>query len=79
MLITNQVQARNVMKRRSIRHKSLRKCAICGKEGPLEVDHIIPKDKGGSDHILNLQYLCRKCNAKKGSKLNYNPDLQEVE
>lgn len=60
---------------KNIRHKSVRKCVICGKEGPLEVDHIFPKSKGGSDHILNLQYLCRKCNAKKGTKLEWTPTL----
>ena len=34
----------------------------------LEVDHIVPKSKGGSDEYDNLQLLCRPCNSNKGSK-----------
>jgi len=31
----------------------------------LEVDHIIPKNQGGSDDLCNLQSLCFRCNAAK--------------
>ncbi len=32
-------------------------------------DHIIPKSKGGGEHIDNFQTMCCKCNSKKGNKL----------
>ena len=33
-----------------------------------EVDHIIPRDSGGQDHIENLQLLCGHCNRVKGNR-----------
>ena len=32
------------------------------------VDHIVPKSRGGTDHIDNLQLLCNFCNSKKGNR-----------
>ena len=34
----------------------------------LEVDHIIARNKGGTDHIENLQMLCGNCNRVKGDR-----------
>ena len=34
----------------------------------LEVDHIIARTKGGTDHIENLQLLCGNCNSIKGDR-----------
>jgi 5-methylcytosine-specific restriction endonuclease McrA len=46
-----------------------RTCAYCGKTGvPLEVDHIVPKSRGGTDRVSNLTIACRNCNLKKGDQ-----------
>lgn len=46
-----------------------RKCTYCSKEGvPLQVEHIQPRAKGGSDRVSNLCLACEKCNQKKGTK-----------
>ena len=34
----------------------------------MTVDHIVPKAKGGTDHIENLQLLCGACNSKKHTR-----------
>jgi diadenosine tetraphosphate (Ap4A) HIT family hydrolase/5-methylcytosine-specific restriction endonuclease McrA len=44
------------------------RCELCGASGEdraLEVDHIVPRNAGGSDDLSNLQALCYSCNAMK--------------
>jgi len=46
-------------------------CQKCGRqasEARLEVDHIIPVSKGGTDEDSNLQTLCFECNRGKGGE-----------
>jgi 5-methylcytosine-specific restriction endonuclease McrA len=46
-----------------------RTCAYCGVTNiPLQVEHIHPKAKGGSNRISNLCLACEKCNIKKGTQ-----------
>ncbi len=46
-----------------------RKCSYCNaREVPLEVEHIVPKSRGGSNRINNLTLACRSCNEKKGNR-----------
>jgi len=46
-----------------------RKCAYCRKtDVPLEVEHIVPKSRGGSDRVSNLTISCHECNQKKGNQ-----------
>jgi len=47
------------------------KCVYCeGKKGDpvLEIDHVIPTSRGGSDKISNLVIACKTCNQQKGSR-----------
>lgn len=44
------------------------KCAWCGSTDKLEVDHITPHSKGGSDELENLQCLCETCNRSKNNR-----------
>lgn len=45
-----------------------RKCAYCGAENvPLEIDHIHPHSRGGSDRVSNLTLACVHCNRHKGN------------
>ena len=46
-------------------------CAGCATHFPfrvMDVDHILPRSRGGTDHPDNLQLLCSGCNRSKGGK-----------
>ncbi|WP_273634034.1 RNA-guided endonuclease IscB [Streptomyces muensis] len=46
-----------------------RACAYCGtSDVPLQVEHIQPRARGGSDRISNLTLACAPCNAEKGAR-----------
>jgi 5-methylcytosine-specific restriction endonuclease McrA len=46
-----------------------RKCAYCdAQDVPLEIDHIHPRSKGGSDRVSNLTLACRPCNQRKANR-----------
>ena len=52
------------------RHEFLKgkKCTACGSTENLTVDHIDPKNFGGTDDIENLGPLCQSCNSQKRDK-----------
>ena len=57
----------------ALNDKGLYECAICKKAFsnriPLQIDHIIPMNKGGKTTEDNLQVLCRQCNGLKSDSL----------
>lgn len=58
-----------------------RECTYCAKKNiPLQIEHIHPLSKGGSNRVSNLCLACSKCNQKKGNQpieefLNKKPSL----
>lgn len=54
--------------RQKVLNKHLSKCAICGSDEHIEIDHIIPISLGGKSALENLQCLCMTCNRSKHNK-----------
>ena len=53
--------------------KHKRTCVYCGKTNvPMQIDHIVPRSRGGLDNVSNLTLACSRCNQRKG-----NMPLQE--
>tara|TARA_B100001105_G_C21973160_1_gene265798 strand:- start:58 stop:480 length:423 start_codon:yes stop_codon:yes gene_type:complete len=79
-LVATQIAKRNRLGRRQqisgdVRHavyvRDNYRCRMCGKgdeDYDLQIDHIKPVSKGGTNHIHNLQTLCEDCNKEKGNK-----------
>ncbi len=47
------------------------RCNGCRTDFPFrlfEVDHVVPRSRGGTDHLDNLQLLCGHCNRTKGDR-----------
>ena len=42
------------------------KCAYCGSEENITIDHIIPQSKGGNGTTKNVVCCCQNCNKDKG-------------
>ena len=46
-----------------------RACVYCGAtDVPLEVEHIVPKSRGGTSRVSNLALACHACNQTKGTQ-----------
>lgn len=51
-------------------------CQYCGThKGPLTVDHVLPRTRGGDDVWENLVCACVKCNNKKGNRTPDEADM----
>ena len=69
-----------MLSRKNILKRDGHQCQYCGTtRGPLTVDHIIPKYRGGEDSWENMVCACQKCNNKKGDRMldHVNMDLMK--
>jgi 5-methylcytosine-specific restriction endonuclease McrA len=45
------------------------RCVYCGRsEIAFEIDHVVPRSRGGSDRVSNLVLSCHACNSAKGDQ-----------
>jgi len=61
---TSSGEAKRIWKR-SIKEEWDHKCAYCGSEENLTLDHIVPQSKGGTDTTKNVICCCHSCNQDK--------------
>lgn len=57
--------------RRNLMFRDSHQCQYCGKQPPLRelnIDHVMPRSRGGDDTWENLVTACRVCNLRKGWK-----------
>jgi predicted restriction endonuclease len=64
--------------RQSIKENWNYKCAYCGSEENLTIDHITPRTKGGSDRVINVLCACHSCNQSKGHQMWSDWYLQQT-
>ena len=76
------VGGKRIMK---LAHRDGWQCAYCGvetcftgRDGPkATVDHVVPKSKGGLDHLSNCVVACDACNSAKGDQEGWSPQVDE--
>lgn len=62
-------QKRVELNRGNILRRDGYSCQYCGAmKGPLTIDHVIPRTRGGDESWENLVCACVKCNNKKGNR-----------
>lgn len=77
-ILTPPVGGKRIMK---LAHRDGWQCAYCGvetcftgKDGPkATVDHVVPKSKGGLDHLSNCVVACEECNGAKADQEDWSP------
>jgi 5-methylcytosine-specific restriction endonuclease McrA len=55
--------------RTQVMERDMYRCVTCKSHISLQIDHIHPHSKGGSDEPDNLQTLCGPCNNRKHNKV----------
>jgi 5-methylcytosine-specific restriction endonuclease McrA len=57
------------LSRRTLINRDNHTCQFCGdKEGPLTIDHVMPRSRGGATSWENCVAACLHCNHRKGNK-----------
>lgn len=64
-----QGQLQGYLVREYVLSKWDRRCSYCGASHiPLQLEHIVPRSRGGSNRPSNLALACEPCNTRKGSQ-----------
>jgi hypothetical protein len=71
--------------RRFVRERAVHRCEYCGilqahvPFAAFPIDHIIPRQHGGTDDAMNLAFACYHCNLHKGPNLTgIDPDTGAI-
>tara|TARA_B110001450_G_scaffold255177_1_gene282075 strand:+ start:1043 stop:1774 length:732 start_codon:yes stop_codon:yes gene_type:complete len=54
--------------KKEVTKRSNGRCEMCGHKGKIEIDHFVPKEKGGESTLKNANALCSRCNDRKCAK-----------
>jgi 5-methylcytosine-specific restriction enzyme A len=68
--LTNQVRKVSEKTKLDVKQRDNFQCILCGNKENLQIDHIIPLWKGGSNDIKNLQTLCSNHHYQKSREEN---------
>ncbi len=70
------VEADRILRDEGFRNRILSRdgnqCRHCKSTQDLSIDHIVPIWSGGTNRESNLQVLCRPCNSRKGTRVEYS-------
>lgn len=64
-LISDTMNMRSLLDDEKIKYKYPHSCCYCGSTEQLNMDHLMPKYKGGHDGGDNIVWACRPCNSSK--------------
>lgn len=67
--------------RRNIYHHYANKCCYCGRHFPsseLNLDHVIPRSRGGGTDWSNIVTACIPCNLRKGNRLPHEAGMKLI-
>jgi 5-methylcytosine-specific restriction endonuclease McrA len=67
--------------RRNIYHHYGNRCCYCGHHFPsnaLNLDHVVPRSRGGRTDWTNIVTACLPCNLRKGSRLPHEASMKLI-